>query len=156
MVLALQFFFFYHPSPPYNVNGHSHIPEGRCQTGVAAFAVSEESVGEVSCVKQLLLLPTHVVDFNPVKIYCKSLEGCVAFYCSDGYQRSVVFPSSCQTKTIDSACKPEFYSDFQLILWNSPYLSALLLDIVSLCPFYASKESQSGSSQHCGHQRQLF
>lgn len=29
----------------YGVSGHGRTPEGRCQTGVAAFAVSEESVG---------------------------------------------------------------------------------------------------------------
>lgn len=39
---GVTFFFSSTPPPPYNANGHSHIPEGRCQTGVAALAVSEE------------------------------------------------------------------------------------------------------------------
>lgn len=42
---GVTFFFPPPPLPPYNINSHSHILEGRCQTGVAAFAVSEESVG---------------------------------------------------------------------------------------------------------------
>lgn len=41
-----RYYFFTPPSlPSYSVSCHSRIPEGRCKTGVAAFAVLEESVG---------------------------------------------------------------------------------------------------------------
>lgn len=69
---------------------------------------------------QRLLLPRHVGDFNLVKNILQ-IRGGVRHIYMHGYLSEAFlfekfhfvcfFPSSCQTKTIDSACKREFYLD---------------------------------------------